>query len=59
MRFQDGLPLARGVGTTARRTMPVAGMAASTWYFWDGRKDSPMSAPFVTGPTWMTPPEEE
>lgn len=38
--FQDGLPLARGVGTTARRTMPIAGVASSPWLFWDGRKDS-------------------
>jgi len=39
-RFQDGLPLGKGVGTTARRTMPIAGLAASPWFFWDGRKDS-------------------
>lgn len=38
--FQDGTPLARGVGTTGRRTMPIAGMDASPWLFWDGRKDS-------------------
>jgi cytochrome c peroxidase len=38
--FQDGKPLAQGVGTTARRTMPVASTAYSTWFFWDGRKDS-------------------
>jgi cytochrome c peroxidase len=38
--FQDGLPLAKGLGTTARRTMPIAGTAASPWLFWDGRKDS-------------------
>ncbi|MFN7134165.1 MAG: cytochrome-c peroxidase, partial [Myxococcales bacterium] len=38
--FQDGLPLARGVGTTSRRTQPLAGTAASSWLFWDGRKDS-------------------
>jgi cytochrome c peroxidase len=38
--FQDGLPLARGVGTTARRTMPIAGTAHSPWQFWDGRADS-------------------
>lgn len=38
--FQDGLPLAQGIGTTDRRTMPIAGMAYSPWLFWDGRKDS-------------------
>ena len=38
--FQDGLPLAKGVGTTARRTMPIAGAAYSPWQFWDGRADS-------------------
>jgi cytochrome c peroxidase len=38
--FQDGTPLAKGVGTTARRTMPVAGTARSPWLFWDGRADS-------------------
>lgn len=39
-QFQDDLPLARGVGTTDRRTMPLAGVARSPWQFWDGRKDS-------------------
>jgi cytochrome c peroxidase len=38
--FQDGTPLAKGVGTTDRRTMPVAGTAHSPFLFWDGRKDS-------------------
>jgi cytochrome c peroxidase len=38
--FQDGTPLARGVGTTTRRTMPVAGTAHGAWFFWDGRADS-------------------
>jgi len=38
--FQDGTPLARGVGVTARRTMPIAGTAYSPFLFWDGRKDS-------------------
>src|SRR5690242_9320383 len=38
--FQDDLPLARGVGTTARRTMPIAATAYSPFLFWDGRKDS-------------------
>jgi cytochrome c peroxidase len=38
--FQDGTPLAQGVGTTNRRTMTVIGTAYSPWLFWDGRKDS-------------------
>jgi cytochrome c peroxidase len=38
--FQDGKPLGEGVGTTRRRTMPIAGMAHSPFLFWDGRKDS-------------------
>jgi cytochrome c peroxidase len=38
--FQDGIALAVGVGTTARRTMPLAGMARAPFLFWDGRKDS-------------------
>ena len=38
--FQDGVPLAKGVGVTNRRTMPIAGMAHSPFLFWDGRKDS-------------------
>src|SRR5215213_3457106 len=38
--FQDGTPLAHGVGTTGRRTMPIAGTAFGAWFFWDGRTDS-------------------
>ena len=38
--FQDGTQLAKGVGVTSRRTMPIAGMAHSPFLFWDGRKDS-------------------
>lgn len=38
--LQDGMPLAHGVGTTARRTMPIAGTAHNAWFFWDGRTDS-------------------
>lgn len=41
--FVDSTPLAHGVGTTARRTMPIAGTAYSPWMFWDGRKDSQWS----------------
>jgi len=39
-QFQDGRPLGQGVGTGARRTMPVMGAAHSPFLFWDGRKDS-------------------
>jgi cytochrome c peroxidase len=56
--FQDGLALANGVGTTARRTMPIAGMARSPFLFWDGRKDSlwaqalgPLESPVEYGGT--------
>ena len=56
--FQDGLPLAHGLGTTTRRTMPIAGTAYSPWLFWDGRKDSqwaqalgPMESPVEHGGT--------
>jgi len=38
--FTDDLPLAHGMGTTSRRTMPLIGMAYQAWFFWDGRKDS-------------------
>jgi cytochrome c peroxidase len=38
--FQDGTSLAKGVGTTDRRTMTIIGTARSPWQFWDGRKDS-------------------
>ena len=38
--FTDKLPLAKGMGTTTRRTMPLIGSAYQTWFFWDGRKDS-------------------
>ena len=41
--FQDGLALGRGVGTTDRRTMPIAATAYSPFLFWDGRKDSQWS----------------
>lgn len=39
-QFQDGKPLADGVGRTNRRTMTIVGTAHSPWLFWDGRKDS-------------------
>src|SRR4029079_14549902 len=40
LNFQDGKPLANGVGTTNRRAMTIVGTAYSPWFFWDGRKDS-------------------
>jgi cytochrome c peroxidase len=56
--FQDGVPLARGVGSTDRRTMPIAGTAYSPWQFWDGRKDTqwaqalgPLESPVEHGGT--------
>jgi cytochrome c peroxidase len=39
-QFQDDLPRGKGIGTTDRRTMPLAGVAWSPWLFWDGRRDS-------------------
>ena len=39
-QFQDDLPRAEGAGVTNRRTMPLAGTAWNTWFFWDGRRDS-------------------
>ncbi len=39
-QFQDDLPLGEGLGTANRRTMPLAGAAWKSWFFWDGRKDS-------------------
>ena len=38
--FQDGLPRGVAVGTTDKRTMPLAGVAWNIWFFWDGRRDS-------------------
>src|SRR5438105_1489142 len=52
----DNLPLAHGVGTTSRTTMPIAGTQYGQWLFWDGRKDSqwsqalgPMESPVEHG----------
>lgn len=56
--FQDDKPLANGVGTTGRRTMPIAGTAYAPFLFWDGRKDSlwsqalgPLESPVEHGGT--------
>ena len=38
--FQDGRPLAQGIGLASRRTQPIVGAGHSPWLFWDGRKDS-------------------
>lgn len=38
--FQDDVPVATGVGTTNRRTMPIQSTARLAFLFWDGRKDS-------------------
>ncbi|MEY3013657.1 MAG: hypothetical protein RIT45_2392 [Pseudomonadota bacterium] len=38
--FADGLPLAKGVGTTGRHAPTVLGAAHLPFVFWDGRKDS-------------------
>jgi cytochrome c peroxidase len=40
MNFSDDLPLAHGMGSTTRRSMPLVGVAYNSWFFWDGRKDS-------------------
>jgi cytochrome c peroxidase len=57
-QFQDDRPLGIGVGTTDRRTMPIAGVAESPFLFWDGRKDSlwaqalgPLESPVEHGGT--------
>ncbi len=39
-QFEDGKPVAEGLATGRRRTMPVMGAARSPFLFWDGRKDS-------------------
>lgn len=38
--FTDGLPLAKGLGTTGRHAPTVLGAAHLPFQFWDGRKDS-------------------
>ena len=49
LKFTDGLPRAKGVGVTPRKTMTIIGTAYSPWFFWDGRKDSQWSQ--ALGPT--------
>lgn len=57
-QFQDGTALGAGVGTTGRRTMPIAATARLPFLFWDGRKDSqwaqalgPLESPVEHGGT--------
>lgn len=38
--FTDNLPVSHGMDDTTRRSMPLAGVAYSPWFFWDGRADS-------------------
>jgi cytochrome c peroxidase len=38
--FTDARALGQGVGTGARRTMPIQPALYVTWQFWDGRADS-------------------
>ena len=56
--FQDSVALAKGVGTTERRTMPITATTYSPFLFWDGRKDSqwaqalgPLESPVEHGGT--------
>lgn len=46
-QFQDDIPLGKAIGTTNRRTMPLAGVAHNAWFFWDGRRDSLWSQALV------------
>jgi cytochrome c peroxidase len=39
-QFQDGLARAEALDVGNRRTMPLAGVGHSKWFFWDGRADS-------------------
>jgi cytochrome c peroxidase len=39
-QFQDDIPVGRGVGVAARRTMPIVSVSYAPFLFWDGRKDS-------------------
>ncbi len=38
--FTDGLPVAKGVGTTARNAPTIINSRFAHWFFWDGRADS-------------------
>jgi cytochrome c peroxidase len=41
--FTDGLPRAQGLGQTRRHAPSIVGSAYSSWFFWDGHKDSQWS----------------
>ena len=43
LRFTDGLPQARAIGTSKRNTPSIVGTAYSPWLYWDGRRDSQWS----------------
>lgn len=60
LNFKDGLPKARAIGETRRKTMTIVGAAYSPWLFWDGRRDSlwaqalvPLENPVEHGGTRM------
>lgn len=38
--FTDGLPVAKGTGTTARNAPTILNSRFAHWFFWDGRADS-------------------
>jgi cytochrome c peroxidase len=38
--FTDGLPVAKGMGLTARNAPTIINTFKSPWFFWDGRADS-------------------
>ncbi len=42
-QFQDDRRVGHGIADVTRRTMPLAGTAHHTFFFWDGRKDSQWS----------------
>lgn len=39
-RFTDGLQKGQALGTSARNTPSIVGVAYSPWLYWDGRRDS-------------------
>jgi cytochrome c peroxidase len=47
LNFTDGLPLAEAIGTTNRGTPTIVGTSFSSWFFWDGRRDSQWSQAMV------------
>jgi len=56
--FTDRLPVSEGLGRMTRNSPTLVGAAWSTWFFWDGRRDSlwsqalaPLEAPAEMGST--------